>query len=171
MPRKQNGFGNFNVGAVKGISSSLKPSKVGAAGIYPSDRTFGSSVVRSVIEKYDLDSKWVRWRKGLEYYYRAAWYQIYKTDANGEVVLDANGNKEKAFLDSRLYQGTGYEIGSASIIKGARNLESAKKFIDFALSADVQSMSEKVKSYQVPSNKKATMAPEAPVMQTLKSSI
>ncbi len=110
MPRKQNGFGNFNVGAVKGISSSLKPSKVGAAGIYPSDRTFGSSVVRSVIEKYDLDSKWVRWRKGLEYYYRAAWYQIYKTDANGEVVLDANGNKEKAFLDSRLYQGTGYEI-------------------------------------------------------------
>ena len=42
-------------------------------------------------------------------------------------------------------EGTGYEIGSASIIKGARNLESAKKFIDFALSADVQSMSEKVK--------------------------
>lgn len=65
-------------------------------------------------------------------------------------------------------EGTGYEIGSASIIKGARNLESAKKFIDFALSADVQSMSEKVKSYQVPSNKGATMAPEAPDVSSIK---
>jgi len=65
-------------------------------------------------------------------------------------------------------EGTGYEIGSASIIKGARNLDSAKKFIDFALSADVQSMSEKVKSYQVPSNKKATSAPEAPDVSSIK---
>ena len=30
-------------------------------------------------------------------------------------------------------EGTGYEIGSMSIIKGARNLESAKKFYDWAL--------------------------------------
>ena len=31
---------------------------------------------------------------------------------------------------------TGFEIGAASIIKGARNLENAKKFIDFLLSAE-----------------------------------
>ena len=47
-------------------------------------------------------------------------------------------------------------------------MESAKKFIDFALSADVQSMSEKVKSYQVPSNKGATMAPEAPDVSSIR---
>ena len=32
-------------------------------------------------------------------------------------------------------EGTGYEIGSMSIIDGARNSESAKKFYDWALSA------------------------------------
>jgi iron(III) transport system substrate-binding protein len=30
-------------------------------------------------------------------------------------------------------EGTGYEIGSMSIIAGARNLENAKKFYDWAL--------------------------------------
>ena len=110
MPRKQNGFGNFKVGAVKEISSSLRPSKVEAAGNYPSNRKFGSSIVRSVIEKYDLDSKWVRWRKGLEYYYKGASFSLYKTDASGAIVLDSNGDKELVFLDSSLYQGTGYAI-------------------------------------------------------------
>ena len=65
-------------------------------------------------------------------------------------------------------EGTGYEIGSASIIKGARNLENAKKFIDFALTADVQSRSAEVKSYQVPSNKNAISAPEAPDVSSIK---
>ena len=65
-------------------------------------------------------------------------------------------------------EGTGYEIGSASIIKGARNLDSAKKFIDFALTADVQSMSAQVKSFQVPSNKNAVSAPEAPDVSSIK---
>ena len=32
-------------------------------------------------------------------------------------------------------EGTGYEIGSMSIIKGARNLDNAKKFYDWALTA------------------------------------
>ena len=36
-------------------------------------------------------------------------------------------------------EGTGYEIGSMSIIKGARNPDEAKKFYDWALTADVQS--------------------------------
>ncbi len=33
-------------------------------------------------------------------------------------------------------RGTGYEIGSMSIIKGAKNLENAKKFYDWALTAE-----------------------------------
>ena len=45
-------------------------------------------------------------------------------------------------------EGTGYEIGSMSIIKGARNMESAKKFYDFALNADIQSMAASVGAYQ-----------------------
>ena len=36
-------------------------------------------------------------------------------------------------------EGTGYEIGSMSIIKGARNLDNAKKWYDWALTAAAQS--------------------------------
>tara|TARA_R100000664_G_C2754876_1_gene142528 strand:- start:908 stop:2737 length:1830 start_codon:yes stop_codon:yes gene_type:complete len=110
MPRKQNGFGNFKGLAVKSISSDLSVGKFKKAGDYPSDRRYGSSVKRSVIEHYNLDSDWVKWRKGVEYYYRAASFTIYKLDSNGDPILDNNGEKERAFIDSKLYQGTNYEI-------------------------------------------------------------
>ena len=72
MPRKQNGFGNagsFNFKAGKDISKG----KFGAAGRYPG-RQYGSSVGRTVVEQYDLNSDWVKWRKGFEYYNKGAWY-------------------------------------------------------------------------------------------------
>ena len=65
-------------------------------------------------------------------------------------------------------EGTGYEIGSMSIIAGARNLESAKKFYDWALTADVQSRAKDVKSFQVPSNKAAVQSPLAPDLSQVK---
>ncbi len=65
-------------------------------------------------------------------------------------------------------EGTGYEIGSMSIIKGARNLEEAKMFYDFALRADVQEMARTVRAYQVPSNKNAAPPPEAPKLEDIK---
>ena len=65
-------------------------------------------------------------------------------------------------------EGTGYEIGSMSIIKGARNPESAKKFYDWALQADVQSRAQEAKSYQVPSNKNAKVSPLSPDLSAIK---
>ncbi len=65
-------------------------------------------------------------------------------------------------------EGTGYEIGSMSIIKGARNLDSAKKFVDWALRADVQSRALEVKAFQVPSNKGATTSTSAPDLSQIK---
>jgi len=65
-------------------------------------------------------------------------------------------------------EGTGYEIGSMSIIAGARNEEEAKKFYDWALSADVQSRAQTVNSFQLPSNKNATQSPLAPDLSTIK---
>jgi iron(III) transport system substrate-binding protein len=64
-------------------------------------------------------------------------------------------------------EGTGYEIGSMSIIAGARNPENAKKFYDWALTADVQSKAWKVKSYQVPSNVSAETSPLAPNLESI----
>lgn len=65
-------------------------------------------------------------------------------------------------------EGTGYEIGSMSIIAGARNEDEAKKFYDWALSAPVQSKAQTVKSFQLPSNKNATQSPLAPDLSTIK---
>jgi iron(III) transport system substrate-binding protein len=65
-------------------------------------------------------------------------------------------------------EGTGYEIGSMSIIAGARNLDEAKQFYDFALRADIQEMAGSVGAYQVPSNRGATPPPEAPDLEQIK---
>ncbi|OLP42265.1 ABC transporter substrate-binding protein [Rhizobium oryziradicis] len=65
-------------------------------------------------------------------------------------------------------EGTGYEIGSMSIIKGARNLDNAKKWYDWALSAEAQSHMKEGKSFQLPSNKNAEIPKEAPRFEAIK---
>jgi iron(III) transport system substrate-binding protein len=65
-------------------------------------------------------------------------------------------------------EGTGYEIGSMSIIKGAKNLDSAKKFYDWALTPGAQKLGAEAKSYQVPSNKSTPVPPEAPKLSEIK---
>jgi iron(III) transport system substrate-binding protein len=65
-------------------------------------------------------------------------------------------------------EGTGYEIGSMSIIAGARNEDEAKRFYDWALTAPVQSKAQTVKSFQLPSNKEASQSPLAPDLSMIK---
>jgi len=65
-------------------------------------------------------------------------------------------------------EGTGYEIGGMTIIKGGRNPESAQKFYDWALSADVQSRSLEVNAFQVMSNTSAQSSPMAPDLASIK---
>ena len=55
-----------------------------------------------------------------------------------------------------------------SIIKGARNLDSAKKWVDWALSPAAQKLMPKAKAYQVPSNASVAPPPEAPDMKQIK---
>lgn len=65
-------------------------------------------------------------------------------------------------------EGTGYEIGSMSIIKGARNLETAKKFYDWALTPDAQKLAAMAKQFQLPSNKAAPQPKETPRFSEMK---
>ena len=65
-------------------------------------------------------------------------------------------------------EGTGYEIGSQSIIKGARNLDNAKKWYDWALTPEAQAIGAQAKAYQVPSNKNAQAPPQAPKFTEIK---
>ena len=66
-------------------------------------------------------------------------------------------------------EGTGYEVGSMSIVKGARNMANAKRFYEFALRADVQSMAVKANALQVPANTAATVPPRAPRLESVKT--
>jgi iron(III) transport system substrate-binding protein len=65
-------------------------------------------------------------------------------------------------------EGTGYEIGSMSIIKGAKNLDSAKKFYDWALTPAAQKIGAEAKSYQVPSNKSTPVPEQSPKLNEIK---
>ncbi len=65
-------------------------------------------------------------------------------------------------------EGTGYEVGAVSIIDKAKNLESAKKWVQYSLDPATQSRSVEVGAYQVPSNSKSTVAPESPDLATIK---
>ena len=65
-------------------------------------------------------------------------------------------------------EGTGYEIGSVSIIEGARNPENARKWVDFALDPKIQTMAAQARAYQVPSHSGASPPPQAPDLSQIK---
>ncbi|KQW31624.1 iron ABC transporter substrate-binding protein [Rhizobium sp. Root274] len=65
-------------------------------------------------------------------------------------------------------EGTGYEIGSMSIVKGARNMDNAKTWYDWSLKPEVQSRMKDAKSFQLPSNKTAEIPKEAPRFEDIK---
>ncbi len=55
-------------------------------------------------------------------------------------------------------EGTGYEIGGMAIVKGARNLEAAQKWFDWALEPATQELGPKYAAYQAPTVKGAEPA-------------
>jgi iron(III) transport system substrate-binding protein len=65
-------------------------------------------------------------------------------------------------------EGTGYEIGSMSIVKGARNPDSARRWYDWALSPAAQAIGATNKQYQIPSNKTAPISPHSPKLGEIK---
>jgi iron(III) transport system substrate-binding protein len=66
-------------------------------------------------------------------------------------------------------EGTGYEIGAVSLIKGRRNTEAARTFFDWALSAEAQRIVGVDQNiYSIPSNKAAPIHPQAPDIASIK---
>jgi len=84
-----------------------------------------------------------------------------------DAVVQAIGGAPVAIVSP--CEGTGYEIGSMSIVKGAKNMENAKKWYDWALTVEAQNIGAQAKvSYQVPSNKGASAPPQAPKFSEIK---
>lgn len=65
-------------------------------------------------------------------------------------------------------EGTGAEIGSMSIVKGARNMEQAKKFYEWALTPAAQAFGAATRQYQLPSNKSTPVDPNVPDFKKIK---
>jgi len=65
-------------------------------------------------------------------------------------------------------EGVGYEVGSMAIIKGARNLDHAKQFYDWALTVDAQKIGLDVKEYAIPTNKGVPLPPMVPNLTDIK---
>lgn len=52
-------------------------------------------------------------------------------------------------------EGTGYEIGGVGVVKGAKHMQAAKLWMDWALMPETQSLGPKYKAYQAPTVKGA----------------
>src|SRR3954470_4573928 len=66
-------------------------------------------------------------------------------------------------------EGTGYETGSVSLVRGGKNPEAARRFYDWTLSAEAQTLvGANLKIYSIPSNKGASVSPQAPKLAEMK---
>jgi iron(III) transport system substrate-binding protein len=65
-------------------------------------------------------------------------------------------------------EGVGYEVGSVAIIKGTRNLEAARKFVDWSLSPEGQKVGLDAKEYAIPTNRGVTLPPQVPKLTDIK---
>ncbi len=99
-----------------------------------------------------------------------------KAVARGEAAVsisfvhDGPGEKAQGFPLETVTpsDGTGAEIGSMSIIRGARNLEAAKKFYEWALTPSAQALGAATLQFQLPSNKSTKVDPRVPDFRRIK---
>jgi iron(III) transport system substrate-binding protein len=99
-----------------------------------------------------------------------------KAAARGETAIsisfvhDAPGEKMQGFPIEAMTpkDGTGAEIGSMSLIKGSKNLEAAKKFYEWSLTAASQELGAAAKQFQLPSNKSAKVDARVPDFKKIK---
>jgi len=113
--------------------------------------------------------------KNIDQYTRSGTGPI-KALARGETTVsirfvhDGAGEKLQGFPVETITpaEGTGAEIGSMSIIKGARNLEAAKKFYEWALTPQAQQFGAAARQFQLPSNKATPVDPRVPDFKAIK---
>jgi len=84
-----------------------------------------------------------------------------------DAVVEANAGFPAEYVTP--CEGTGFEIGSMSIIGGARNLANARKFYDWALTTPAQRLGyDAGKQLQTPANRAAPLPPKAPDLGKMK---
>ncbi len=74
-----------------------------------------------------------------------------------DIVNEIDNNKLPLVLTFPK-EGTGWEIGGMGILKGAKHMQAAKQWFDWALTADVQALGPKYKAYQAPTVKGVSLS-------------
>lgn len=108
--------------------------------------------------------------------YTSAGADPVKAAARGETVIgisfmhDAVTQKQAGYplVIVAPCEGTGYEIGAVSIVKGARHPAEARRFVDFVLSPEGQSTGAAAGQNQVPSNARSVLPAAAPDISMIK---
>ncbi|HQR09702.1 MAG TPA: ABC transporter substrate-binding protein [Casimicrobiaceae bacterium] len=65
-------------------------------------------------------------------------------------------------------EGVGYEVAGVAVIKGARNLDAAKKFYDWSLTAEAQRIGLDLKEFAIPTNRNVALPPMVPKLSEVK---
>ena len=65
-------------------------------------------------------------------------------------------------------EGVGYEVGSMAILKGSRNADNARKFVDWALTVDAQKIGLEVKEFAIPTNRNVPLPSMVPNLADVK---
>lgn len=85
---------------------------------------------------------------------------------NALVQIAAGARNVRAIVPC---EGTSYEVGAMSIVRGSRNMAAARRFHDWALSAPAQALGVRAGlSFSVPSNKNAPMPEGLPDIDKMK---
>ena len=112
MPRRSNGFGadTFGFNQFGSFNNIETPP---AAGYYPSDRRFGTTLNISVIEKWNKDSNWAKWRRGLALYNNAYYDDLEVKNLSYDPGSPRGGSNipyVPASIASTLYPGQTYSL-------------------------------------------------------------
>lgn len=97
---------------------------------------------------------------------------VSRGEAGGAISfsMETQSDIEKGFPIAFGYpkSGTSYEVASVSIIKGSRNLVSAKKFYDWYLTGAAQDIGIAVGEFHIPAHKGAKSDPRLPDLSKIK---
>lgn len=93
-----------------------------------------------------------------------------ETTVSISFVHDGPGEKAQGFPIETITpaDGTGAEIGSMSIVKGARNMTAAKQFYEWALTPSAQALGAATLQFQLPSHKETKVDPRVPDFKKIK---
>jgi iron(III) transport system substrate-binding protein len=144
----------------------------------PSSAGTAYTVIATLTQLMGPDKAWDylgKLHKNISTYQRSGLGPL-KAVARGEATIsisflgDIPNEKAQGFpLEAVIpAEGTGAEIASMSIVKGARNVENAKKFYEWALTPQAQQFGYAAKVYTLPSNVATPLDAKVPDYQKVK---